>query len=71
MQFGDSPNGFGRVRIYKKIHYLTLDLAQVMATQDVAQCPLYHVTYVPAKIEVATVSGLGEDTFTTKRLLDL
>ena len=79
MQFGDSLKllrptvweGYAFTRKYKKIHYLTLDLAQVMATQDVAQCPQYHVTYVPAKVEVATVSGLGEDTITTKRLLDL
>ena len=40
-----------------------LDLG-VKVTQDVAQYPLHHVTYVPAKCEVAY--GLGGDAFTRK-----
>ena len=35
---------------YKKIHYSTFDLV----AQNVAQYPLHHVTYSPARFEVAT-----------------
>ena len=30
----------------------------VKVTQNVAQCPLHHVTYAPAKFEVATSNSL-------------
>ena len=43
--------------IYKKIHYLTFDLG-VKVTGNVAQYPPHHVTYAPAKFEVATPNGL-------------
>ena len=33
---------------------------------NVAQYPLHHVTYSPAKFEVATSNGLGGDAFTRK-----
>ena len=42
---------------------LDLDLG-VLATQDVAQYPLHHVTYAATKFEVARSNGLGGDTFT-------
>ena len=35
-------------------------------TQNVAQCPLHHVTYSATKFEVATSKGLGGDAFTRK-----
>ena len=35
-------------------------------TQNIAQHPLHHVTYVPAEFEVATSNGLGVDAFTRK-----
>ena len=51
--------------IYEKIHYSTFDLdLGVKVTQNVAQYPLHHVTYSPAKFEVATSNGLEGDPFT-------
>ena len=38
-------------------------------TQNIAQCPLHHVTYAPAKFEVA--NNLGGDKFTRKYINDL
>ena len=41
--------------IYKKIHYSTFDLdLGVKVTWMVAQYPLHHVAYLPARFEVAT-----------------
>ena len=37
-------------------------------TQNVAQYPLHHVTYAPAKMKVATSKGLG-DAFTRQRFV--
>ena len=37
----------------------------VKVTQNVAQCPLHHVTYAPTEFEVTTSKALG-DTFTRK-----
>ena len=39
-----------------------LDLG-VKATQNIAQYPLHHVTYAPAKFEVDISNGLGRDSF--------
>ena len=51
--------------IYKKVHYLTFDLDLVVkVTRNVAQYPLYHVTYSATMFEVAMSNGLGGDTFT-------
>ena len=33
-------------------------------TKNVAQYPLYHVTYLTTNFEVTTSNGLGGDTFT-------
>ena len=44
----------------KKIHYLTLTSRSgkgVKVTQNVAQYPQLHVTYAPAKFDVATSYG--------------
>ena len=38
----------------------------VKVTQDVAQYPLHHVTYLDTKFEVATSNSLGGDAFTSK-----
>ena len=38
-------------------------------TEDVAQYPLHHVTYVPATCEVASSNGLGRDAFTRKYII--
>ena len=43
--------------------FLGLDLG-FNSTQNVAQYPLHHETYAPAKFEVATAKGLGGDTIT-------
>ena len=50
------------IYIYKKVHYLT---------QNVAQHPLHHVTYMypGTKFEVGTSNGLGGDTFTRKYII--
>ena len=53
--------------IYKKIHYLTFDLG-INVTCNVAQYPIHHVAYVPAKFEVATSNGLG-DAFIRKYII--
>ena len=45
-----------------------LDLG-VKVTQNVAQYPLHHVTYAPAKFEVATSNSLG-DPFTRKYIMN-
>ena len=42
-----------------------LDLV-IKVTQNVVQCPPNHMTYAPAKFEVATSISLGEDGFTRK-----
>ena len=38
----------------------------VKVTQNVAQCPLHHVTYAPTEIEVITSKALGGEAFTRK-----
>ena len=45
--------------------YYNLDLV-VKVTQNVVQCPPNHMTYAPAKFEVATSNSLGEGGFTRK-----
>ena len=48
------------------------DLAlRVKVTQDVAQYPLYHMTYSDTKFEVATSNSLGGDAFTSNILFDI
>ena len=42
---------------------MTFDLG-VKVTQNFAQYPLHHKTYLSTKFEVATANGLGGDTFT-------
>ena len=41
---------------------LTFELDKV--TRNVAKYPLHHVTYTPAKFEIATPNNLGRDGFT-------
>ena len=49
---------FRRRSIYKKVQYLTFDLdLGVKVTQNVAQYPQHHVTYAPAKFDIATYQG--------------
>ena len=38
-------------------------------TQNVAQCPLHHKTYEPAKFEVVMFNGLGGYAFTRKYIM--
>ena len=45
-----------------------LDLV-VKVTQNVVQYPLIHMTYAPAKFEVATSNSLGKDGFTRKYII--
>ena len=42
---------------------------EVEVTQNVAQYPLHHVTYVSAKFEVAISNSLGGDAFTRKYII--
>ena len=49
----------------QEIHYLTFDLDLGVAC-NIAQHPPDHVTYTPAKFQVATSNGLGGDAFTKK-----
>ena len=41
----------------------------VKVTQNVDQYPRLHVTYAPAKFDVATSHGKGEDAFTRKYII--
>ena len=41
----------------------------VNVTQNFAQYPLHHVTYAPAKFEVATSNSLGGDAVTNENTL--
>ena len=45
-----------------------LDLVDKVTQNDV-QYPPNHMTYVPAKFEVAMSNGLGEDAFTSKYII--
>ena len=48
------------------MHYLAFDVdpnPKVKVTQNVAQFPLPHVIYAPAKFAVATFNSLGGDAF--------
>ena len=38
----------------------------IKITRNVAQYPLHHVTYSPAKFDVATSNSLGEDAFSRR-----
>ena len=42
-----------------------LDL-RVKVTQNVAQCPLHHVTYAHTEFKVTTSKALGGEAFTRK-----
>ena len=42
---------------------------EINATQTVAQYPLHHVAYAPAKFEVSTSNSLGGDAFTRENTL--
>ena len=42
-----------------------LDLG-VKVTQNVAQCPLHHVTYAPTEFEITSSKALGGEAFTRK-----
>ena len=47
--------------IYKKIHYLTIDLdPKVKVTHNIAKFPFHRVIYAPAQVKVATFNGLGD-----------
>ena len=37
-----------------------------LVTQNVAQCPLHHVTHAPTEFEVTMSKTLGGETFTRK-----
>ena len=59
--------------IVKEMHYqekTSFDLdPKVKVTQNVAQYPPHHVTYAPAKFDIATSQGKGEDAFTRKYII--
>ena len=63
----NSSGGDAFTTKYKNIHYLTLDLG-VKVIRNVAQYPLYHVTYATAKFEEATSNSLG-DAFKKKYIM--
>ena len=62
---------FRRRCICKEIHYLTFDLDIKVKWNDAQYLlgSLHHVTYAPAKFEVATSIGLGGDAFTRKYII--
>ena len=60
-------NDLGGYALTRK-YIIDLDLG-VKVTQNVAQYPLHHVTYAPAKFEVATSNSLG-DPFTRKHIMN-
>ena len=41
----------------------------VKVTPNVVLCPPNHMTFAPAKFEVATSNSLGEDAFTRKYII--
>ena len=41
----------------------------VKVTQDIAQYPLHHVTYAPAKFKVSLSKDLGGDAFSIKYII--
>ena len=51
--------------VYEEMHFqenTKFDLVLgVKVTQNIVQYPLHHVTYAPAKFEVATFNSFGED----------
>ena len=49
-QINQTSNGLGG-DAFTRLHYLTVD---IKVTHNVAQYPLYHLTYAPAKFEVDT-----------------
>ena len=51
------------------ISLLTLTLGQEQ-TRNVAQYPLHHMTYAPAKFETSMSNGLGGNAFTRNILFD-
>ena len=60
----------------KEMHYqvntlfdLDPKVKGVKFTGNVAQYPPHHVTYAPAKFDVATSHGYGEDAFTRKYII--
>ena len=62
----------------KEMHYqentlfdLDPKVKGVKVTQNFAHYPRHNVTYTPAKFDVATSHGIGEDAFTKKALFDL
>ena len=59
--------------IYEEMHvqeivFFDLDLG-VKAILNVAQYPLHHVAYSPAKFKVATTNTLDGDAFTRKYII--
>ena len=52
---------------HRKYPHFTFNLG-ITATQNVAQYPLHHVNYAPAKFEDATSNRLG-DAFTRKYII--
>ena len=60
----------------KEMHYQENTLFEldpkvkgVKVTQKVAKNPRLHVTYAPAKFDVASCHGKGEDAFTRKYII--
>ena len=41
----------------------------VKVTSNVVHCPPNHMTFAPAKFEIATSNSLGEDAFTRKYII--
>ena len=54
-------------KVYGEMHLQEVfDLSTTLGQGYIKHCPLHHVTYVPAKIEVATTNGQG---FTRKFII--
>ena len=55
--------------VHHRINLLFMFDLDLGVTQNIAQCPLHHVTYAPAKFEVAMSNYLGGDEFTRKYII--
>ena len=53
----------------KHLQENTLNDLDLGVTQNVVQCPSNHMTYVPAKFEVAMSNSLEGDAFTRKYII--
>ena len=57
------------LRMRKKLEYPPWAATIPLKQRKNTECPPNHMTFVPAKFEVATSNSLGEDAFTRKYII--